>query len=1369
MDRVFLALQKPEILTHIKGLIPAGWQIQEYVSHEFLETNSVIIIDDFFLEKTGIERFEFMRALNNKILLCGSPRIRDFKKAHFVDEVVAPDRLEVEFVYRLELLQRKLIHGNGSRYKSLFENSTIGIYRTTQDGRILMANPALIEMLGYNSLEELQSVDINQNYAPHYSRKDFIEKMKTDGIVIGLEAAWTKKDGSVIYVRESARAIKDEEGNIIYFDGVVEDITEKKKMELQLNESEERFRTAFWISPDAMSISTLDEGRFVEVNESFLELSGYTRDEIIGKTSLELKMFLSQKDRDRLIQSLNKNGIVKNFELNLRKKGGESVTILVSSRILQYQGKPHILTISRNITELKHLQQERERLLQESEKAREQLEEVFGRITDGVVALDKNWNYLYVNDQAVKMLFRNSRDELLGKNIWEEFPDDVGRPFYYACLDAFEKQKFIHLIDYFEPWERWFDNRIYPSPNGVTIYFTEITEQKKTEQELEKSKKRLQFLLKNTPVIIYSFESESPYKFNFISANVESILGFPYEKFMHEPGFFLSRIHKDDKTCLQKMERKWKQKSSKTLEYRFLHKNGQYIWILDQCHLVDTDDGKQEVIGYMIDITKRKLAEKALQKSEKLLKEAQSIAKIGSWELDLKTNKLFWSDEVYNIFEIDRSVRIPTYEDFLNRVHPGDREILDYIYRKSIRSRKIYNVEHRLLFPDGRIKWVRENGKTFYDDKGDPVRTIGTVIDITERKLAELALKENEAKFRSIFEHTGTASIIVDHNGIIINANSECKDATGYTPKELIGTHWENYVAPDSLPLMHEFFRLRFKKGRKIPQRYEAKLVHKDGSIRHCLISAGIIPFSRNLVVNMWDITNRVQIEKENKLLATAMENSAEAIFITDKENRFIYVNKRFEEIYGYQLKEIYMKKPGILSSEKTDDSVFKQLKNTIYSGKSWRGYIVNRKKDGSHVEVYVTISPIKDEQGKITHFISIHRDVTRQKEIERRIQQGQRLEAIGTLAGGIAHDFNNVLTPLLGYTEIVMKYVQGDPKLYPRMEKIHNAALRAKNLIQQILTFSRQRTTEKAYLRLEPLVREAIKLLRASIPKTIHIKLDIASLPYTVYANATEIHQILINLCTNAFQAMPEGGNLIIGLKPVYISEDESNQFNVPTGGDYIELFVRDSGIGIPKEIQDKIFEPYFTTKGNQGGTGLGLSIVHGIINSYKGGIRVESTPGKGTTFFLYFPAEKRKESHFRESVRRDWEKGSGKIMVLDDEKDILNMLKDMLEESGYEVEIYENPKIALRVFKERAHNFNLILSDTTMPEMTGDQFVTKIREFNQEIPIILCTGYNSRVDEQFVKTIGNASFLMKPFTREKLIQIIKKHLENRKNKRNM
>lgn len=400
---------------------------------------------------------------------------------------------------------------------------------------------------------------------------------------------------------------------------------------------------------------------------------------------------------------------------------------------------------------------------------------------------------------------------------------------------------------------------------------------------------------------------------------------------------------------------------------------------------------------------------------------------------------------------------------------------------------------------------------------------------------------------------------------------------------------------------------------------------------------------------------------------------------------------------------------------------------------------------------------PLHSEDGSIPRILVVIENITERKQLESRIQQSQKMEAIGTLAGGIAHDFNNILSPIIGYTEMMLDNAPEGGELRESLHEVLVASLRASDLVKQILAFSRHEEKELKPVKLQIITKEVIKLMRASIPATIAIKQDIESNCGMVLADPTNIHQIAMNLMTNAYHAMEtDGGTLTIRLSEVNISAEDLHSFDL-NPGTFVCFSVSDTGHGIEKHVLDRIFEPYFTTKTNGKGTGLGLSVVHGIVKSYKGEIRVYSEPGKGSVFNVYLPVihSKREETTIMNhlSVRG----GNEHILLVDDEEPILKMEKQILERLGYKVTTRTSSMEALEAFRASLNKFDLVITDMTMPNMTGEKLAFELKKIRKGIPVIVCTGFSEKISKERAEALGIDGFLIKPIARDDLAKTIR------------
>jgi len=504
------------------------------------------------------------------------------------------------------------------------------------------------------------------------------------------------------------------------------------------------------------------------------------------------------------------------------------------------------------------------------------------------------------------------------------------------------------------------------------------------------------------------------------------------------------------------------------------------------------------------------------------------------------------------------------------------------------------------------------------------------------------------------------------------------------------------------------------------------------------------------------------------------VETTSDFVWEVDHEGRFTYCSPVSLDLYGYAPEELLGKLFHTVLVAPENQEEFRKAFQECVSTRS-RCQAVERTcltKAGTKIFVESSGTPVFDGQDNVSGYRGIDRDITARKaneaerqQLETRLQQSQKMEAIGTLAGGVAHDFNNVLAPILGYTEMALSKISPYDALATDLQQVVKAALRAKELVQQILAFSRQSHNEKKPLLPHLVVKEALNLLRASLPSTIEIREKISPECGTIIADPTQVHQIIMNLCTNAYQAMRKtGGVLGVSLKKVTIGEEDSKVSSfelVP--GNYVLLDVSDTGCGMDQATMARIFEPYFTTKATGEGTGLGLSVVHGIVKSYQGQITVYSEPGKGTSFHVYLPliAE---VSSFAESVTSDIiPTGKERVLVVDDEEMISMMLQLILESLGYQVTFSCNSLEALALIEQNPMTFDLLITDMTMPHLTGFELAQKALTIRADLPIIICTGFSELVNKAQAQAMGIRSYLMKPVSVRELAQTVRNVLDEK------
>ncbi len=641
--------------------------------------------------------------------------------------------------------------------------------------------------------------------------------------------------------------------------------------------------------------------------------------------------------------------------------------------------------------------------------------------------------------------------------------------------------------------------------------------------------------------------------------------------------------------------------------------------------------GKPLFISTIIrDISKLKQAQQELSISEERLRQALRCTQIGIIDHNHTTGVVYWSPERRKMFGWgpEEVASLATYKE---SIHPDDHDRITKAIQKahSPTSDGRFDADNRIIVRNtGETRWVRTRSQTFFEGEGadrHPVRTVGAVIDITESKEVENTLIAQERRFRSLIEHSNEIIALISPEVELKYLSPAYEEQLGHPSSDLIGASIFEIVQHEDHPVAEAILQ-RCIASPGIAISWLLRLRHHDGGWRWMEGTATNFisnPEIAGVVVNCHDITDRKQAEEERARLATAIEYAAEAIFITNTEGQIIYANPECESRYGYSREELLGKNPRILKSGKNSAELYTEMWSTLTRGEIWKGRISNHQKDGELLIEDSVIAPITDATGKISSYVAVKHDVTKHLAMEEQRRQTQKLEAVGQLAAGIAHDFNNILGAILGNTELAILDVGGAHPAHESLIQIKQASQRAKNLVNQILTFSRHQPPQRSVISLVETIDEVSGLLRHSIPTGIELTWSVSPETPTILADSTQMHQVLVNLCTNAYQAMEnQSGRILIELQQVDFDEPQASALSLPHAGRYAMLAVSDTGSGMDAKTMERIFDPFFTTKPPGKGTGLGLSVIHGIVKGHEGGIQVTSQPEVGTTFKVYFPA---------------------------------------------------------------------------------------------------------------------------------------------------
>lgn len=655
------------------------------------------------------------------------------------------------------------------------------------------------------------------------------------------------------------------------------------------------------------------------------------------------------------------------------------------------------------------------------------------------------------------------------------------------------------------------------------------------------------------------------------------------------------------------------------------------------------------------------------------------------------------------------------------------------------------------------------------------LQTFQTELELQNEELhrSQQALMQSQINYTELYDFAPVGYITTDLKGLILRANLTLADMLLTERSFMINQPLSAFIHIEDQDIYYHHLRNLSESNTR--QICELRLQSKNGAIldvqlesQISLDKTGDPEQHRTIVI---DIGGRKRVEKkleeEMKLRTTLIEALPYPTMLITKNRTILFANKVARDV-----------------GAKVGGICWRDFGHSDYIPDEDKAYLAQHKKeaplsthctfclaDPALKDAKITIAPKVLAFEKIweTYWIPISEDVflhyaldiTERNQAEKALQQTRKMETIGTLAGGIAHDFNNILYMIIGNTELALDDTSKSNPVYMSLEEIKSASLRAAGIVKQLLDFSRKTDQKFKAIDAIDVIEDALRFLRSSIPSTIKIKKKLPDTKIAILADPIQIHQILMNICTNAFQAMEKKGGLIeIDVENIFLNKDFFDKYSNFTEGKYLKITIRDSGPGIGAEIIDRIFDPYFTTKEVGKGTGMGLAVVHGIVESHNGLVTVESDLEKGTTFNVFIPAIEEKLK-IKQKQTEKFLKGTGKILFVDDEEGITQMSKKILEKLGYQVEAKLNPTDALALFKSNPDFFDIVITDMTMPQMTGTQLSERLKEIRSDIPIIICTGHSSLIDEVKAKQLGIVGFLTKPVSMSQISKEIRRILD--------
>jgi PAS domain S-box-containing protein len=1295
--------------------------------------------------------------------------------------------------------------------RAIVDAAPVAVIGLDLDGLVQRVwNPAAEQLLGW-SAEEAMGRPLPS--VPTESSEEFRrlrERIRKGLTLDGVEVRRQRRDGSPIDYSIHASPLHDADGGIIGNIAVIVDISEQKRVDAALRVSEARYVDLYENAPDMFLSVNARTGLVERCNQTLADALGRPKEEIIGSAGLEI-YHPESRDRSReVLREFLATGELHDVELQLQKKDGSPLDVSLSATAVRDSDGTILLSRStlRDITVRKQM----ERALALREKEYRTLIE---NVPDFVVRYDLDMKRTYVNP-AWERASGLSAAEVVGV-AHTDLPR-VPQPLvehYSAKLRQVLATGVPQRTEF--PWinargdELRLEYSIVPEygaggrVSGALAIGRDVTERRRTERQLALTS----FALNSVHEAAFLIDDDA--RIHYVNDEACRLLGYSEGELLAmsipdiNPGF--------PPDSWSDHWNELKSRLSLTFEGELTAKAGHLVPVEINANYFEYK-GRAYDLGLVRDTTERKAAEKerlanlaffetmdrihrAIQASEglqdmmrRLLDVVMSVfdcdrtflmvpcdPNAKSWFAPMERSKpnypgvLALNHELPMDPEVAETLRILLATDGPVAFGPGTsrpvpEEIAERFCIKSFLSMALHPATgspwqfgiHQCEYD--RI-WTAEEIRTF--------KAIGRrVADGLSSLLSYRDLRESEEFLERVIDHLPSMVYVRDAESLqFVRLNKPVEEFVGLPREQMLGG-----TARDLFPAREaDFFaahdRQAIDSGKPVDL-FEDSVRNSKREER--ILHATKLPIldetgqPRYLLGIAEDVTERRKAEASVRQLSQAIEQSPVSIVITDTTGKIEFVNEYFTQTTGYSLTEALGEKPSILKSGEASEAEYRELWRTITSGHVWRGKFHNRRKDGSLYWESATISPVKNEEDVITHYVAVKEDITEVLELEAQLRQAQKMEAIGQLAGGVAHDFNNMLGVIIGHTDVALMDAQEGQEDYMHLMHVREAASRSADLTRQLLAFASEQTVLPQVLDLNETIAGMLKILSRLIGEAIELSWKPADEVWPVLVDPAQIDQILANLCVNARDAVAGAGQVTIETQNVTLGAAFAASHPGFVPGDYVKLAVTDNGCGMDSETLDRIFEPFFTTKERGRGTGLGLATVYGIVKQSSGHIDVSSQPGVGTTFRIYLSRhigmpEPRAEVASSSSDLR----GNETILVVEDEKSLLRIVGTMLESYGYRVLLAPTPAEALQLARRHAGEIHLLLTDVVMPKMRGQELAIEVARLCPEAACMYMTGYSGGSIADYGGVHPEINLLRKPFTEHGLLTKVREVLDHR------
>ena len=1163
-----------------------------------------------------------------------------------------------------------------------------------------------------------------------------------------------RPDGEQRFVQQMGQIFVSDVGGPIKISGTAHDITAQLKSAHQLS----LLYTCVAKLNDVVLITEAEPidppgPKIVFVNEAFERITGYKAEEAIGKNPRFLQgEKTEQKVLSEIREALVLKQPIKRQILNYDKHGKEYWIEVEIVPVFNDAGKcTHFVAIESDVTEDKRI---KEQLAWRTAMFEAQIHSSL----DGILIVNSADRKILQNQRMIDLWEIPSE---IAANIddlsqFEWVSRKVKDPKEFLEKSAFLKlhpdqisREEIELLsgrtlDRYSAPVRGKDGKYY----GRIWIFRDITERKRADAALHLQSERLELATHSAGIGIWDWNIQ---KDELVwDDRMQALYGLKSGDFSGVYEAWLNGLHPDDRDNVNEVLMKAvRGEGEYDTEFRVLWPDGSTHVIKANGHVLRDEEGQPlRMIGINYDITERKRSESRFRRL--VDSNAQGV--------------MFWKGSGEITDGNDAFLRLIGYsQEDLKSGRINWRELTPQEYDEADHRALQEIAAHGFCDPVEK-EWIRKDGTrvpvylTAARFEDAPDRGVTFALDLTDRKLAERAQRLSEERFSHAFEYAPNGMIIIAPNGKVITANRTMCDLLGYSLEEITRKGLEEITHPEDVPKELERVRSVFASEVNVYQ-IEKRYLHKDGHEIWAQVSSSLVRDAKHeplyFIKQVQDITAMKRAYQQIEEQAALIDEASDAIISRDLEQRVMFWNKGAERLYGWTAEEAMGQNAKDLL--KLDPAKFIEADKALRETGHWNGELQKQSKAGIPLTINTRWTLLRGAHGQPRSILTIDTDITERRKLEQQFLRAQRMESIGTLAGGIAHDLNNILAPIMMSID-VLKSISDKPEAMEILETIRVSAKRGADIVRQVLSFARGVEGKKIEVQPKHILEDVENIVKNTFPKSVEVRTTIPRDTWTILGDPTQIHQILLNLCVNARDAMPNGGKLTLTVENFVLDNQYSVMSHEAKPGPYVQISVTDSGTGIPPQLLERIFEPFFTTKEVTKGTGLGLSTVMAIVKSHEGTINVYSELGKGTTFKVYLPAlesspEKRKVQTQRVSLPR----GNGEtILVVDDEASILTITCQTLLAFGYRVLKAADGAEAVALYARHEHEVAVVLTDMMMPVLDGCALIHALKRINPAVKIIAASGLNAEGNVAKVTEAGVNHFLTKPYTAGTLLKTL-------------